>query len=291
MKLESKAQQWGMLIFLGIIWGSSFIFMKQALKELNFIQVAAWRLTFAGIGLLPLAWGKWRNLSSMQWLWLCLVGMLGSGIPAYLFTLGISQIDSSLAGIINATTPLFTLWVGLVFFGLRFGKWGIGGIVLGLAGATYLILSRNQFEWQGGAIAYAFFPLLGSACYGFSANIIKHKLKELSAIQITALSLQFVAWPSFIGLLIWDSPVSVIQNQNMAVSLLFSALLGLICTAFAVILFNYLIKQTTAIFASSVTYLIPVFALLWGILDGEPVSIHTAIGMGVIFMGLYAIRK
>jgi drug/metabolite transporter (DMT)-like permease len=289
--LANRNSQFIILLVLGATWGSSFILMKKALGALNVVEVAEWRLVFASLGLLPLTFGKWKEIPRKSWIYLALTGILGSGLPAFLFVLGISRIDSSLAGIINATTPLFTLLVGFAFFNLRFGSRGLIGILTGLAGTIYLILMQGGLKIDAVSILYALFPLLGAMCYGFSTNIIKSKLQHLSAIRITSFSLPFAGVPAAIALTLTPNSLSVFSDKEQLVSLGYTATLGLVCTSIAVIVFNYLIRHTTVLFASSVTYLIPVFALLWGWMFGESINIHTFMGMGVIFLGVFIVNK
>jgi len=289
--LSNKNSQFIVLLVLGATWGSSFILMKKALGTLSVLEVAEWRLVFASLGLLPLTFGKWREIPRESWIYLALTGILGSGLPAFFFVLGISRIDSSLAGIINATTPLFTLIVGYAFFTLRFGPRGLIGILTGLAGTVYLILMQGGLRIDSTSILYALFPLLGAMCYGFSTNIIKSRLQHLSAIRITSFSLLFAGVPAAIALALTPNSLSVFSSSEHLISLGFTATLGLVCTSLAVIVFNYLIRHTTVLFASSVTYLIPVFALLWGWIFGESINLHTFLGMGVIFLGVFIVNK
>lgn len=182
---QAKIWQLFILLVLGITWGSSFILMKQGMKGFEPIEVAVIRLVFAFIVIFPFLIPEIKKIPRDKYIWLALAGWVGNGIPAFLFALGISKIDSSLGGIINSTTPIFTLIVGVSFFGLTFKRTALIGVLIGLCGAIYLIASGYNGGGQSNFV-YALFPLLGSILYGFSNNIIKFKLKDLKPAVITS---------------------------------------------------------------------------------------------------------
>jgi drug/metabolite transporter (DMT)-like permease len=289
--LSTKSGQFATLTILGITWGSSFILMKQGLVMFSGIQVAAMRLGFACLALLPWFLPKWKSIPAASWPWLILTGLLGSAIPAFLFAIGISKIDSSLAGIINATAPLFTLLVGMLLFKMRVGKWGILGILTGLIGTSYLILSQKNIQTDAAMPFYALMPLLGAVCYGFSTNLIKNKLQHLDAITITGASLLMGGIPGLLGLAFTGTFQEMVSSEAHMKATGFLILLGVVGTSIAVIVFNHLIRYTSVLFAASVTYLIPFFALIWGWALGESITLHTFLGMGIILAGVAIVNR
>lgn len=289
--LTKKSHQLGVLFVLGITWGSSFILMKQGLKAFNGLEIGFMRLTFAMLAMLPFVLNKIKTIATGDWKWLFLTGMLGSAIPAVLFATGISRIDSSLAGIINSTAPLFTLLVGLAFFKLRVGTPGFIGIFTGLAGTIFLILSQKKIQTDPATLYFAFLPLLGSVCYGFSTNIIKGRLQHLSAVTITGVSLLFGGIPAFFWIFLSGLSKKIVSDQVHLQAAGWVVLLGVVGTSLAVVVFNFLIRHTSVLFAASVTYLIPFFALIWGWISGESITIYTFLGMGIILLGVGIVNR
>lgn len=287
---QSKLWQLFILLVLGITWGSSFILMKQGMKGFEPIEVAVIRLVFAFIVIFPFLLPEIKKIPREKYIWLALAGWVGNGIPAFLFALGISKIDSSLGGIINSTTPIFTLIVGVSFFGLTYKRSALIGVLIGLCGAIYLIVSGYKGGGQSNFV-YALFPLMGSILYGFSNNIIKFKLKDLKPAVITSgafAALIPVLLPTFFLLQI---PQKAALDELHFTAFMFCALLGMFGTSLAVLVYNYLIKTSSIIFAASVTYIIPVFAMAWGFLLGEQITIHYFIGLAIIVCGLWIVNR
>jgi drug/metabolite transporter (DMT)-like permease len=289
--LSKKGWQFFVLALLGITWGSSFVLMKKGLEAFNPLELARLRLAFAGFTLLPFILPKLHKVPKTAWIWLSLTGLVGSGIPALLFAAGITRIDSSLAGIINSTAPIFTLLAGLLFFGLRVSKFGAIGIGIGLVGTVFLILSQKGLSVNGNQWVFAALPLLGAICYGFSTNIIKSKLQGLSAVSVTGIALFLVGLPSAFWLIIDGTLSPCLHSPLHQKALIYVALLGTVGTALAVLVFNFLIRHTTVLFAASVTYLIPAFAILWGVWMGESLIWQTLVGMAIILSGVYLVNR
>lgn len=291
MDFKNRPFQFFVLLVLGMTWGSSFILMKKGLDAFSPFEVARWRMVFGAAILLPFLLRHWSGINKTAWIWLLAAGFIGSGIPAVLFAAGITRIDSSLAAIINSTAPLFTLLVGLAFFKLRVSWKGALGIGIGLAGTIFLIASQKKIHADISTLYFALMPLLGSICYGFSTNIIKSKLNQQPAVVISGGALFVVGLPALISLALDGSLTALQSDSARQASLLYIALLGVIGTGIAVLVFNYLIKQTTVLFAASVTYLIPVFALIWGWVLNEDLNPSVFIGMGIIFFGVYLVNR
>jgi drug/metabolite transporter (DMT)-like permease len=287
--LHKVGWQWTFLLCMASIWGSSFILMKKGLESFTYMQVAALRLFLSFVFLIPFIFKhikklKWANLKG-----LLIVAFPGTAVPAFLFTKSQTQINSSLAGMLNSLTPLFTLIIGLMLFKSKAGKFNVIGVFLGLMGAMGLM-----FKGQAGIFdeinMYALFVVVATVCYGTSANVIKHHLNQLDGVSITSMTFFLIGPPAGVYLLFTDFSMAAASGGYLA-SLGYIALLALFSSVIALILFNTLIKYTTALFAASVTYIIPVFAIGWGILDGEVISPFQLLWILVIFLGVYLVNK
>ena len=276
-------------VFLGIlaiIWGSSFILMKEGLKHFSSYQVAAMRISFAGIALFPFV--KWRKvvIRAGDLKYFIISGILGSAIPAFLFTAAQTKISSSLAGAINGLTPLFALLVAVVFIGVKFNKLKVYGVIVGLLGAFFLIVGQElNFD-----IKYTSLAVLAAVCYGINVNIIKQKLNDYPPRLVAALPLAIISIIGIGVMLYLGFDVSWNQEQDVK-SLVAILLLAVVGTSLSLVIFNRLIQQTNTVFATSVTYLIPIVALFWGFLANETISSNQMIGLGFILIAIWLIRK
>lgn len=288
--LKNKTSQYFILFVLGITWGSSFILMKLGLRSFTPIEVALIRISVSFMVLSPFVFYHIKTIPKDRWKWLAAAGFLGNGIPAFMFALGLSRINSSLGGIINATAPLFTMIVGTFFFASKFGKNSIWGVLIGLLGTVYLLTMSGSSKGDTDAV-YVLFPLIGTLCYGFSSNIIKLKLKDQKPIIVTGAALMIQAPLTLFFLFVLGIPEKAVSSPLHTESFLFICLLGVMGTSLAVLVFNYLIKHTTVLFASSVTYLVPMFAMMFGFMAGESISVHYFIGMGIIILGVWLTNR
>lgn len=289
MPWTKKWFQFTLILVLAFVWGSSFILMKIGLKSFNSVQAASLRIGFASLFLLPYSIKSLKHLKRKDLKSLLIAGFLGSLIPAFLFTKAQTRIDSALAGMLNSLTPVFTLVVGLLFFKSHF-KWAqVIGLILGLAGATGLITSGGEMS-LGQVNSYALFIVLATLCYGININEVKARLTHLSGVQITSLSFLFIG-PVAITYFLTTDIQGAMQHEGWPVHFGALALLGILGTAMAMLVMNTLIRYTSAVFASSVTYIIPIFAILWGVMDGEVITLFHLIFMGVILLGVYLINR
>ncbi|MEE4198896.1 MAG: DMT family transporter [Bacteroidales bacterium] len=290
-RFENKAWQWATLLFLSLIWGSSFILMKKGLRSFSHDQVAALRLFISFIAFIPFGIKNLKKVTRNNIVSLLIIGFIGSGAPAFLFTKAQTQIDSSLAGILNALTPLFTLIIGLIFYKSTAKLINAVGIVLGLIGALGLILQSAR----GGIIAdhinyYGLFVIAATICYGINVNQVRYKIKGLSGLELTSLAFMFIGPLAGIYLLFTDFSTAFSTNDAL-LNLAFIAILAIVGTMLALVIFNTLIQHTSAIFGSSVTYIIPVFAIMWGLFDGETLSIMQFFWIALIIVGVYLVNK
>jgi len=276
------------LMLLAFIWGSSFILMKIGMLSFSSDQAAAIRIVLASLVLLPVAVRHIKKLERKDLKSLLIAGFIGSFFPAFLFMKSETQIDSALAGMLNSLTPVFTLIVGLLFHRTAFRWKQVVGLSTGLAGATGLILAGQGFHF-GTINSYALYIVLATFFYAISMNQIKAKLPHLTGVQVTSFSFLFIGPVALIYLSTTDF-APALANPGWPLHLLALAALGILGSAVAMLLMNSLIRHSSAVAASSVTYIIPIFAIMWGLLYGEKVTLLHLICMCFILAGVYLIN-
>ena len=265
--MEAKQLKWVYLTVLALVWGSSFILIKKGLVGLTPLQLGSLRILFAALFLVLIGFKSISKIPSFKWKYIALTSLFGTFIPAYLFAIAQTEIDSSVSSILNSLTPLNTLILGAVFFGLHFKRTQIIGIVIGLAGSALLILNGamhhpEQNYW------YAILVLIASICYALNVNLIKKYLHDLSPLSITTGNFIVLSLPA-LAVLFASGFFDVVQQEQVQQSVLYIIVLGVVGTGIANILFFKLIQMSSPVFATSVTYLIPVVAFCWGLLDQE----------------------
>ncbi|NOQ91319.1 MAG: EamA family transporter [Flavobacteriaceae bacterium] len=287
--MNSKQKRWVYLIILSIIWGSSFILMKKALIDLSPIQVGALRIIFTAITLFIVGFNQISSISKKQWYYIFLTAVLGTFFPAFLFAFAVKNIDSSITSILNSLTPLNTLIIGALFYGFPFLRKQFLGIIIGLFGALFLILKGAEINPDQNYF-YALFIVIASVGYAFNVNILKKHLNDLNALAITTGNFLILFFPALIVL--WKTDFIHIETiQNTKESLYYLILLSVFGTAMAKTLFNRLVQISSPIFSSSVTYLIPIIAIFWGLLDGEKLHISQLFAGVLILIGVYLTNK
>jgi drug/metabolite transporter (DMT)-like permease len=280
-----------LLIVLSLIWGTSFILIKQGLKVFAPAEVGAIRVSAAALFLLPAALYRLKNLRVKHFAKLFLSGMMGIFIPAFLFAVAQTRMDSSVAGILNTLTPIFTMIIGALLFQQRFRIVSIIGIVLGFAGTFMLMLSRVGGKVEGINL-YALLIVVACILYGSNLNFIKFKIADLSPMTITGVALLMLGPLSLIYLFGFTGFVEKFSTHDGAwMAFGYTVLLGIMSTATATFLFNRLVKISTPLFASSVTYVMPIVAVMWGVLDGERLYLGHYIGMAAIIGGVYLANR
>lgn len=287
--MRDKLINWGIFLVLSIIWGSSFILMKEGMHTLSPYQVASIRILSAGLVLTPFALKALKQIPQNKWLLVILSGFLGNFIPAYLFCIAETQIDSSLAGILNALTPLFTILVGISFFQLKANKTKIWGVIIGFIGLCLLMISGKDVSFQN--ISYAGFVLIATVCYGINVNMVGRHMKEVGSLNIASLAFVFLIIPSAIILYVTGYTDLPLTDAPVLQATGASFILGVLGTAFASIIFYMLVKRAGTLFASMVTYGIPFVAVFWGLLDGEKITLLQVGCLGVILCGVYLVNK
>jgi drug/metabolite transporter (DMT)-like permease len=271
---------------LALIWGSSFILMKQSLAVFDPVQLGGLRLVIAAAVLSPLLWATRSTIvRPIPWGLMAWSGLLGNGIPAFLFAFAQTQLDSATAGILNSLTPVFVILIGALAFRDPPGWRGTLGILLGLTGAVVLVTARSTAETHFHPL-YAGLIVLATVCYGVSVNLMRHKLYHIKPLHSTGLALLTVGIPAGVWMLttgLWET----MQKPGALGALGFVTLLAAFGTAISVVLFNKLIHLSGTLYATSVTYLIPVVAMGWGLLDGESIGLPHLFGMGTILAGVW----
>ena len=276
------------LIVLSLIWGSSFILMKKGLEVFSYEQVAALRLFITSIVLIPFVFSALKKIKKKHYVPILVAALFGSGIPAFLFTLAQTYLDSSFVGILNSLTPLFTFCIGIIIFNQKYHKINLLGIFIGLIGAIFL--SLNNLNQSISINIYVYLVVFASLLYAISANVIKRYLYDLDSTDITTTVFLIVGPLS--GVYIFSTDFIVLFDNNKAFeSLAYITILAIICTALAGVMFYKLIKISSPTFATSVTYLIPIVALFWGFIDGEKLIGQYFVGVALIFSGLYLVNK
>lgn len=289
MKQETLPLNVFILLILAFIWGSSYILMKRGLDSFSAIQVSMLRILFAFVVLMPFLPNAIRKIQKKDLRYLMLVAVLGSGVPSYLYPLAITKVDSSVAGIINTLTPLFTMLFGWAFFQFKPTIYKVLGIIIALIGAGVLVLRAKDASIQ--IDGFALVAVLATVCYGLSSNILKSKLNHVQSAQLTSLTFAIIGPVAFI-ILCYTDFFTVMQTNPLAwKSLGYIGILGVIGTALALVLFNYLIKRTDALYASSVTFLMPVVAMFWGFMVKEAIGASHLIGFVLVLLGVFLTNR
>jgi amino acid adenylation domain-containing protein len=289
-----RPEAWLILFLLTLIWGSSFILIKKGLEGFSPMQVGSLRICFAGLVMLPVAIRHIKKVPRKALFYSVLFGLLNAGLPAFLFPIAETQVDSSTAGILNGLTPIFTLIVGLSFFGVAFNIFKLIGVVVGFLGASMLILFRDGFDGpihvRDSQVFFSMLLVFATCLYGFAGNVMKRHLDNVQGPVIASFAFGSFAIPSAIHLAFSDFSYRLTNIEAAPGSLAFIAILGVFGSAIAVILQSRLAKLSNALFVSFVTYLIPFVAIAWGMADNERIGIIPLVSLGVILLAIYISR-
>ncbi|WGK66111.1 DMT family transporter [Croceiramulus getboli] len=285
--MNENTRKWLYLGILSLVWGSSFILIKKSLIGLSPIQLGALRTLFAASFLFVVGFKSMRKIKRAQWKWVAISGFAGTFFPAFLFAFAETEIDSAIASILNATTPLVTLILGALIFAIGFSRNQLIGVLVGLVGCVALIyagasLNPNQNYWYAGLV------LIASLLYATNVNIIKRYMQEIPAMAIANGNFLAIFIPA-LGVLIYSGffKAEVIEDPQVQESLMYVGVLAVVGTGVAKVLFNRLVQISSPVFATSVTYTIPIVALFWGFLDGETFSIWELLATALIITGVY----
>ena len=294
--MNKSITKWSLLIGLSIIWGSSYILNKYALTGLSYTQIGILRLLISAVFLWIIGFNSLKNIPLNKWKYIIYIALLGSFFQAFLYPLAMSGsngtdgIDSSVASILNSLTPLNTLVVGFLFYQFAYKKIQLLGVFIGLLGALLLILHGTQFRPDQNYF-YAIYIILSSIGIAFNVNILKKYLTDIPALSITTGVFTVLVIPSIITLfytgflnhITWDEP-----TQKAIGYIVVLAVFG---TGVAQIMYNRLAQMGSPVFTASVSYMIPIVAIFWGLVDGEKFSLVQVFAAVLILLGVYLVNR
>lgn len=283
--------KWLYLLILSIIWGSSFILIKKALLGLDPYQLGSLRTIITGVILFVFGYGTLKTIPKRKWKWICISGFLGSFIPAFFFAIAETEIDSAVASILNSLVPLNTILLGFAVFRISSTKRQVLGVIIGFIGTAVLILKGSELNPNQNYL-YAGYVIASTIMYAANVNIIKRYLQDVKPLAIATGNYVFIVLPAIIILLFTDFfTADRLSHPKLPMAMLCVTILSVFGTALAKVFFNTLVQISTPVFASSVTYVMPIIALIWGILDGEAFSIIQALAAALILVGVYLSHK
>lgn len=288
--MDHNKLRWVYLFALSLIWGSSFILMKYALVGLSAIQVGALRILITSVFIVLIGFRKVFKINRRHWYYLTLSGFLGSFFPAFLMAYTVEKMDSSVVSILNSLTPLNTLIIGALIFGFSFRKRQLIGVLIGLFGTLMLILKGAELN-PNQDYFYSSFIIIASIFYALNINILKKYLHDIDALTITVGNFIVLVIPTVV--LLWFTGFfSTFEFTDESIKGLgYLSVLAIFGTGLAKLMFNRLIQISSPIFSSSVTYIIPIVAITWGVLDGEKISFIQFIAAFIILLGVYMVNK
>ncbi|WP_394758627.1 DMT family transporter [Flavobacterium sp.] len=286
----TKDNKWLLLIILSLIWGSSFILIKRGLVGLTPFQVGSLRILFTAVFLLLIGFKSLAKIPHHQWKYIAMTAFFGTFLPVFLFAYAQTQINSSVSAILNSLTPMNTLLIGISAFGLTFKRGQIIGIFIGLFGSVLLVYN-GAINHPDQNYYYAIFIIIASVCYATNVNLINKYLSDLSPMSISVGNFAIMTIPAILVLSFsgFSETVHLAKTQN---SMIYISILGIVGTGIANLIFFRLIQISSPVFATSVTYLIPIVAFSWGLLDNEMLTPIQFLGAFIILVGVYmASRK
>ena len=285
--IKGEWHNWLVFLLLAFIWGGSFILIKKGLIHFTPLQVGAMRMALSALAFLPVYFIMRVPFPKGKVWIVSLVVLTGNGVPAVLFALAETRLGSAVTGVLNSLTPIFALLWGIFIFKTPFKKHYLLGLFLGCLGIGILMMGEK--DWH--VSSYMIFVIIGTLCYGLSANLVKRYCQDVHPVALTTVGFFPVGCLSLIILLITGAGDTMRQADAWTISMPSLIALALICTVFANILFYWLLQRTTAIFGSAIAYAIPCMALVWGIVDGEHISIYQFLGFGFIAGAIYTLRR
>lgn len=264
--------------------------MKEGLVNLSAYQVASLRIVFSGIVLLPVAIKSFGQMPKNKIGVIFLSGLLGSLLPAYLFCIAEEGIDSALAGTLNSLTPIFVIITGALFFNSKTSFNKILGIVISFTGSLLLLFSKGHMQ-ENQNLLYISYVVLATAFYGINVNMVHKHLQNIGSLQIAAVALTLNAIPALVVLAATGYFSLPLTQGGVLWSTGAAAILGIMGTAVASVIFYMLVKRAGAVFASMVTYGIPVVAIIWGVVYKEDVGWKQVLCLVLILAGVYVANR
>lgn len=291
MNSNNELKSWITLVILSIIWGTSFILIKKALISFSPMQVALLRVTISGLAFMPIFVIRFRKIDWSQWWFYLIIAVTGSGLPAFLYATAQTQISSAMSGILNSLSPIFAVVIGIQFFSKKITRRQTAGIILGFAGASALILLGSKGMALGGQLLYASLIVIGAICYAANINLVKEFFQDTKPLNLNSAAFVLLGLPMFIFLPFSGVADVILYEPGAWKALVAVSLLAIVSTVICLIFFYKLVQETDAVFASSVAYLIPIVALIWGYVDGEYIGVWHLLSMAIIIVGVYLIRE
>ena len=288
--MSDNSKKWFYLAILSLIWGSSFILIKKGLVGLSSFQVASLRIIFAAIVIFIYSYNSLVKIPKKSWKWILITAYTGTFFPVYLISYGQTEIESGLASIITTITPINTLIVGIIFFGLVHTKKQLLGLLIGLIGAILLIYEASEADINVN-IYYSFSIYMTTVGYAASVNLIKNYLTDISPEAVTAGIFISISPPALLVLFLSDFSSLNLEDTEVLNSIIFVFILGVFGSAIAQTLFNKFVKIASPLFAAAVTYTMPIIAIFWAILDGETLTIMQFFATAIILIGVYMVNK
>lgn len=283
--------KWIYLLVLSLIWGTSFILIKKALIGLNAYQLGAVRTIITGLFLFTAGYKKLKLIEKEQWKWIALSGFTGSFFPAFFFAFAETEIDSAVASILNSLVPLNTVLIGAAVFKIGTNFKQVLGIIIGFVGTSILILKGANLNPDQNYL-YAGFVLLACIMYAINVNIIKRYLQDVKPLSVATGNYVVIFIPALIVLLFTGFfKAENFEQEPFINSIGYVVILSFFGTALAKVLYTKLVQMSTPVFASSVTYIMPIVALFWGILDGETFSWTQGLGSLIILLGVFLANR
>ncbi len=286
--MQTKHLKWTLLVVLALIWGSSFILIKKGLVGLSPYQLGALRIIFTALFLLIIGFKSLTEIKQYQWKYIAITALFGTFLPAFLFAIAETKVSSSVCSILNSLTPLNTLLIGIIAFGLAFKRSQFIGVVIGLIGTAILIFNGKQESTEN--YTYTILVIIASICYALNVNLIKKYLSDVKPLSITTGNFSVMLIPALV-VLFSTNFLDIVRWPTTQHSMLFIMILGIVGTGVANILFFKLIQMSSPVFASSVTYLIPIVAFFWGLMDNEMLTPFQFFGAFIILVGVYLANK
>ena len=288
--MSLSLRKWGTLVILSLIWGSSYILIKKGLTGLTPIQLGSLRVIVTTLLIAPIGYQKIKHIPREKMKWVALSAFVGSFFPAYLFAFAETEISSSVTAVMVSLTPLFTLLISVIIFGEELLKKQVLGVLIGFTGI--IVLVNNELTSSSFNILYVMFIVLAAICYAINANVLKYKLSNIPALGIVFMSFLFMFIPAFIILCFSSFPFSDFASDPLIIeSIIYIVILALFGTAIAKVLYIKLLAISTPVFSVSTTYLMPVVAIFWGLLDGEEFKLTQFTGTAIILLGVYLVTK
>lgn len=289
--MKNTTKKWLFLLILSVIWGSSFILIKKSLLGLTPYQLGALRTIITGIILFSVGLKSLKSIKKEEWKWIVISGCLGSFLPAFLFAIAETEIDSAITSVLNSLVPLNAILIGFSIFKIGFTRRQLAGVITGFIGTSILIFKGADLNPDQNYL-YAGFVIMSTVMYAFNVNIIKKHLQHVKPLGIATGNYVAIMLPAIMILLATDFfSETTYLNPNFKMAMIYVFILSLLGTALAKVLFNTLVQISTPVFASSVTYLMPIVALGWGLLDGEEFSVLQILASLIILLGVFLAHK